>query len=253
MPGLGFRSKELLAVILIVSAVAPAAWLLVKVYKADRLEKEPAGLLVSLLLFGMLATAPAGLTEQFGASILKKIFPGGGFLYDLLLYLIVVAVSEEGFKYLLLHLRTWNSSSFNCSFDGVVYSVFVSLGFALWENIAYVLSYGLGTAVARAVTAVPGHACFGVFMGVWYGVAKRYDLVDMRDDSVRARRSGLITAVLLHGIYDFIASMENNYMGIVFLLFIGWMFKRALFLVKQASIEDSFLERQRFDHVHIDI
>ena len=32
----------------------------------------------------------------------------------------------------------------------------------------------IGTALVRAVTAVPGHACFGVFMGIWYGAARRY-------------------------------------------------------------------------------
>ena len=89
------------------------------------------------------------------------------------MYFGVVAFSEEGAKYFLLKRRTWNSAAFNCQFDGVVYAVFVSLGFALWENISYVLMYGLSTALVRAVTAVPGHACFGVFMGVWYGLAKR--------------------------------------------------------------------------------
>ncbi len=76
--------------------------------------------------------------------------------YNVLLYFVVVALSEEGFKYLLLKKRTWYSSEFNCQFDGVVYAVFVALGFALWENISYVLMYGLGTAAIRAVTAVPG-------------------------------------------------------------------------------------------------
>ena len=67
------------------------------------------------------------------------------------MYFVVVAISEEGFKYVLLKKRTWKSREFNCEFDGVVYAVFVSLGFALWENIFYVLSYGFATAVARLV------------------------------------------------------------------------------------------------------
>lgn len=93
------------------------------------------------------------------------LLPQSSTAYNVLLYFVVVALSEEGFKYLLLKKRTWYSSEFNCQFDGVVYAVFVALGFALWENISYVLMYGLGTAAVRAVTAVPGHACFGVFMG----------------------------------------------------------------------------------------
>ena len=171
--------------------------------------------------------------------------------FNILLYFVVVAVSEEGFKYLLLKIRTWKSPQFNCQFDGVVYAVFVSLGFALWENISYVLYYGFGTAVARAITAVPGHACFGVFMGVWYGVAKRYDLAGFAEESRRARRMSLMIPILLHGVYDFIATMESELMGIVFLAFVSWMFGAALKLVKKTSAADSPLLQQ--DSFNLDI
>ena len=235
-------------IVLIATAILPAAWLLLRVYQADRLEKEPIFLLLSLLVLGVFATALAGTAEHYGEAALSKLMPDQGVIYKAILYFVVVALSEEGFKYLLLKVRTWNNRNFNCSFDGVVYSVFVSLGFAIWENIAYVLYYGIGTAIARAVTAVPGHACFGVFMGVWYGVAKRYELAGYTGEAARARRSGLITAVLLHGVYDFIASMENDLMSIIFLVFVCWMFGRALKLVKQASAEDSPLMNNNFNY-----
>ena len=159
--------------ILIAAAVIPAVFLLVHVYRADKLEKEPAPLLISLVLYGIAATFIALLLERFGGWLLGRYFPENSTPYNVLMYFGVVAFSEEGAKYFLLKRRTWNSAAFNCQFDGVVYAVFVSLGFALWENISYVLMYGLSTALVRAVTAVPGHACFGVFMGVWYGLAKR--------------------------------------------------------------------------------
>ena len=235
-------------IVLIAAAVLPAAWLLIRVYRADRLEKEPIFLLLSLLVLGVFATALAGITENYGEAALSALLPSQGLLYKLILYFIVVALPEEGFKYLLLKVRTWNNQNFNCSFDGVVYSVFVSLGFAIWENIAYVLYYGMGTAIARAVTAVPGHACFGVFMGVWYGVAKRYEMAGYPGEAARSRRSGLITAVLLHGVYDFIASMENDLMSIIFLVFVSWMFGRALKLVKQASAEDSPFRANQYNY-----
>ena len=230
--------------ILIVAAVVPAVYLLIRVYRADRLEKEPAGLLISLVVLGIASTALAGIAEEFGEELLLELFPEEGLAFNILLYFVVVAVSEEGFKYLLLKIRTWKSPQFNCQFDGVVYAVFVSLGFALWENISYVLYYGFGTAVARAITAVPGHACFGVFMGVWYGVAKRYDLAGFAEESRRARRMTLMIPILLHGVYDFIATMESELMGIVFLAFVSWMFGAALKLVKKTSAADSPLMQQ---------
>ena len=237
--------------ILIVAAVVPAVYLLIRVYRADRLEKEPAGLLISLVVLGITSTALAGIAEEFGEELLLELFPEEGLAFNILLYFVVVAVSEEGFKYLLLKIRTWKSPQFNCQFDGVVYAVFVSLGFALWENISYVLYYGFGTAVARAITAVPGHACFGVFMGVWYGVAKRYDLAGFAEESRRARRMTLMIPILLHGAYDFIATMESELMGIVFLAFVSWMFGAALKLVKKTSAADSPLMQQ--DSFNLDI
>ena len=225
--------------ILIAAAVVPAVFLMVKVYQADRLEKEPIGMLIGLLFLGIISTSLAGTAEELGSMALKNLFPNGGLISDALLYFIVVALSEEGFKYLLLKVRTWKSPHFNCQFDGVVYAVFVSLGFALWENIAYVLRFGFGTAVARAVTAVPGHACFGVFMGVWYGVAKRYELAGYMEESAHARKMALWIPILLHGVYDFTASMQNDIMSIIFLIFVGWMFRTALKLVRTVSAEDS--------------
>ena len=124
--------------VLIAAAVIPAVVLMVQVYRADRLEKEPAGILISLLVFGVFATALAIVTETIGENILLSFFDETDLGYLILSNFLVVAPSEEGFKLLLLRARTWRSPNFNCQFDGVVYAVFVSLGFALWENIGYV-------------------------------------------------------------------------------------------------------------------
>ena len=164
--------------ILIAAAVIPAIFLLVRVERADRLEKESPRLLMTLVISGIVATAIASLLERLGMAILERLFPEQGMLYNILLFFGVVAFAEEGAKYVLLKWKTWRNPEFDCLFDGVVYGVFVSLGFALWENIGYVAMYGLSVALVRAVTAVPGHACFGVFMGAWYGMAKRREAAD---------------------------------------------------------------------------
>ena len=190
--------------VLIAAAVIPAVILLLQVYRADRLEKEPTGLLISLLVFGVIATALAIVTETIGEHIL-------------------------------------HSAAFNCQFDGVVYAVFVSLGFALWENIGYVAMYGFGTALVRAVTAVPGHACFGVFMGIWYGAARRYaNEGDFIGERV-CRRRALWLPVLIHGMYDFLASLDFDYSGLIFIVFIIVVFLAASRRVKIVSNNDRFI------------
>lgn len=227
--------------ILIAAAIIPAIFLLVHVYRADKLEKEPAPLLISLVLYGIAATFIALVLERLGSWILGQYFEETSTIYNAIMYFGVVAFSEEGAKYFLLRRRTWNSAAFNCQFDGVVYAVFVSLGFALWENISYVLMYGFTTAIVRALTAVPGHACFGVFMGVWYGLAKRLHGQGRDGASKLCRVLALLLPAFLHGCYDFIASIESVHYGWLFAAFVGVMFLLAFILVKRQAKHDRYI------------
>ena len=232
--------------ILIAAAVIPAVILLVRVERLDRLEKESTGLLLSLVVFGVISTSVAALGERIGIAILNRLFAQESVLCDVLLYFGVVAFSEEGAKYVLLKRRTWNNPEFNCQFDGVVYGVFVALGFALWENIGYVAAFGLSTALIRAVTAVPGHACFGVFMGVWYGMAKRREGAGDAEGSGRMRARALLIPALLHGFYDFVALRESAAGSLVFIVFVILMFVTAYRLVRHVSDNDSYIQSYRF-------
>ena len=224
--------------VLIAAAVIPAVVLLVYVYKKDKLESEPSPMLLSLVLYGVLATFLAMMTERLLGGLIDRYYRSGTAMYNFLMYFLVVGLSEEGFKYLLLKRRTWRSPAFNCQFDGVVYAVFVSLGFALWENIGYVAMYGFSTAMVRAVTAVPGHACFGVFMGVWYGAARRYEYAGLYRRSRTCRWMALLLPALLHGAYDTIASSEGSDYGWVFVVFVLLMFAAAYIAVKKAAAHD---------------
>ena len=227
--------------ILIAAAVIPAIALLIYVYRADRMEKEPPALLGLLILHGIVATALAAWTERIGMNILDSFLDENTLLYQVLFNFLVVGLAEEGFKYLLLHRRTWNSPDFDCQFDAVVYAVFVSLGFALWENIEYVVMYGFGTALIRAVTAIPGHACFGVFMGAWYGLAKAHQRKGNASYCRTCRWLALICPMLLHGLYDLIASLDSENAVICFVVFIAVMFFFAYRTVRHLSRQDKYI------------
>lgn len=229
------------SVILIAAAVIPAVALLIYVYRMDRLEKEPWPIIWRLGLLGAISTALAQVTESIGTAALPYFAHPGGKAYYLILCYIVIGLSEEGFKYLILKLRTWRSPEFNCRFDGVVYACAVSLGFSLWENVLYVLSYGMGTAIVRAVTAIPGHACFGVFMGVFYGAAKKHEAYGNAAACGRCRVLAILVPVLLHGTYDYLAMRNPSISVLIFIGFIAAMFFAAYRTVKKLSDTDSYL------------
>lgn len=225
-------------VILIAAAVIPAVFLMGKVYRSDRLEKESPMMLRSLALAGIFSSLIAMVLERVLGAVLDAAVRDQG-LHQILLYFGVVAFSEEGAKYYLLKKRTWRSGEFNCQYDGVVYAVFVSLGFALWENISYVMHFGFSTALVRAVTAIPGHTCFGVFMGVFYGLARKYENRGWKEKAAPYKTLAVLIPALLHGAYDYIASTESGTW--VFVGFIALLFLASYRLVGKMSRADQYI------------
>ena len=245
MPGRSRRKRKNMFPfirILLMAAVIPAMVLLKYVYDHDHLEKEPPAMLLKLIFLGVISTLMAMAGEWIGSTILDNILPPDNFIYRFLMFFIVVGVSEELSKYIVLKRRTWNDPNFNCLFDGIIYAVFVSLGFALWENIQYVFSYGLGTALIRAVTAIPGHACFGVFMGFYYGLARKYENYGRSSEAFVYRALSVTVPVLLHGLYDYVATSGTTFGAIVFYAFIAVLFFGAFRIVKNVSAKDHFIQ-----------
>ena len=223
----------------ILAAVLPAIILLRYIYRHDTIEKEPPGLLFVLILMGVVAALIAGVLESIAQAALNFLVDPGSSVYTILLAFLVVAAVEEGTEYWLLKRRTWNHPAFNYRFDGIVYAVFVSLGFAGYENIQYVLHYGLSVALPRALLAVPGHMSFAVCMGVFYGRAK---LCGAWGDDGGMRRNlwkGYLSAVFLHGFYDACAMIGNAASTVLFVVFVILMFLWVYRQVKREAATDA--------------
>lgn len=233
-----FNPITSILLIYVLAAVLPAFFLLKYIYRMDTIEKEPGYLLWSLLLSGVLAALAAILLESAGNYILNAAVSQDDPYYYIILAFLVVAVVEEGTKLFFLKRRSWRDPNFNYMFDGVVYSVFVSLGFAAFENIKYVFTYGLSVAVPRALLAIPGHLGFAVFMGVFYGRAK---LCESRGDSFGKNINmalGYVMAVLLHGFYDSCCMIGTKAANTAFVVFVVAMYFIVFHMVKRASRRD---------------
>ena len=75
----------------ILAAVLPAWFLLRYIYRHDTVEKEPAGLLASLLLMGVAAALCSGVLEGLGEAVLYRLADPGSPLYTVLLAFFVVS------------------------------------------------------------------------------------------------------------------------------------------------------------------
>ena len=230
-------------IILLAAAVLPAAFLLYRVYKMDTIEKEPWSILRKLLLWGALSGIPAALVESLLTGVVQNLLQEGTLLYNFIFGFIVAALVEESFKFFFLYKFTFKNPAFNYRFDGVVYAVFVSMGFAILENVLYVFQGGLGVALSRALLALPLHAACGVYMGIAYGQQKVNSLYKSASFGSVARAC-LPVPILIHGFYDSCAFSAENYpiFLLVFVVFVILVFILTLLQLKKASREDKPVE-----------
>lgn len=231
--------------LLVVAAVVPAIFLMIRVYRSDRLEKESPATLWRMALGGIIAALIALVSERLLGLLLDLFVDEADPVYNIILYFVIVACSEEGAKFFMLRRRSWNLAEFNCQYDGVVYAVFVSLGFALWENISYVLHYGFTTALVRALTAIPGHACFGVFMGIFYGLARGYAMLGENGKAKVMQVLAVALPALLHGVYDYVATVDSTPGQIVFIVFVAVLFTVSFLLVGHLSKKDRYFKHDK--------
>ena len=190
---------------LLALAIAPGAAITLYIYSRDKYDREPLKPLLISFLLGMVATAPAIVIQTSLKPVLFGFFPGYTIWYYLLLSFIVVACSEEGCKYIMLRFYAYRNKAFNESFDGIIYSVMISMGFATLENIGYVLNYGFKTGIIRMFLSVPSHGAFAVLMGYHVGLAKF--------DAPRAVQhiiKGVLLAIFFHGAFDFFLLLQNS-------------------------------------------
>lgn len=185
-------------------ALAPVAFMGHFIYVRDKYEREPLRLVLRVYFISFLTVIPAAVLEAIGIASLEASDPQA-VLQAALLAFLVVGFAEEGSKYLFLRWLAFRRAEFDEVYDGIIYAVAVSLGFATVENVLYVFSttaldFRVAMIVIRAILAVPVHALLGVIMGYCVGRAKF-----ARDPATRRRFMliGLVLPALLHGLYDF--------------------------------------------------
>jgi RsiW-degrading membrane proteinase PrsW (M82 family) len=200
-------------------AVIPGIVLFIVVWKNDGYEKEPPKLLLKLFLFGALTTISAMIIEILFDSVILAFMDHGRILYQLIDNFLIVALTEEAGKYLVLKKTTWRHPAFNYTFDAIVYSVAVSLGFATLENVFYLIEESVSVAILRGLFSVPGHVIYAIYMGYFYGLAKY--AVARHDEKGKNKylRRAFLFPVLMHGFYDFCLDTESTAFILIFFVF----------------------------------
>ncbi len=182
---------------LLLLAVFPVFAIILYVYFKDKYDKEPKRLLLASFLLGAVISIIITTIIYFGLDIVLPLDDPFSVPQQFVKAFLVVGLTEEFSKYIFVRFFAQPKKAFNEPFDGIMYAVMVSMGFAATENVFYVLESGYVTGILRAFTAVPAHATFGILMGYFMGKAK------FSKNRIVLNLLGLLLAVTFHGFYDF--------------------------------------------------
>ncbi|TXG39288.1 PrsW family intramembrane metalloprotease [Seonamhaeicola maritimus] len=182
---------------LLLFAVAPVFIIILYIYFKDKYEKEPKRLLVYNFLLGAIVSIIVTTILYYIINVFIPLPNETSVFQQFIKAFFVVGLTEEFSKYIIVRYYAQTNKEFDEPFDGIVYAVMVSMGFAATENIFYVLEGGYQTALLRAFTAVPAHATFGILMGYYMGKAK------FSNNKILLNLTGLLLAASFHGAYDF--------------------------------------------------
>ena len=204
-------------------AIAPAMIFVIFIYLKDKIEKEPISFLIKIFFLG--AFGSIIITLILGV-LFNSIYPltdEKSVFQQFIKAFVVVALVEEFSKYVIVKYYAQKNKEFNEPFDGIVYALTVSMGFAALENVLYILQYGVSTGITRAFTAVPAHATFGILMGYFMGKAK------FSKNRIQLNLLGLLGATIFHGFYNFflfINFVPGTLIGAILSLVIGTVLSR---------------------------
>jgi protease PrsW len=226
-------NEEIETLRLLYIAIGPGIAIAVFIYYSNKLDREPSKLALKSFFLGGLAVFPTyyfeGIAEEvLGMQTLQDEHSPFFWPKTLLYAFFGVALAEELCKFLFLKAFIYDDREFNEPFDGIIYGGMIGCGFATVENIMYVLPLGQEVGIMRMLTAVPGHAFFGIILGYFMGRAK-FSL-----NRIKHLIHGLIVVIILHGLYD-TASFSNTawsiylIFAIIFLgIYLGLKAKREL-------------------------
>lgn len=231
--------------LLLIISILPVILLGIYIYKKDR-NKEPTKLLRKLFISGILAT----FLTIFLTLILSIFFPiitkdaTKLDLISLIFYVFIgVSLIEEFSKWIMTYLIGYNNQEFDEIYDMIIYATFVSLGFACLENILYVITTGFITGIVRAILSVPAHACFGIIMGYYLGLAKQSQINNNKKLEIKNTSYSILIPFLLHGIFDYCLFTQSLIFILIFFIFVISMY---IYTHKKLKIHASITTKLKY-------
>jgi protease PrsW len=207
---------ESLPTVIGAAAIAPALLVLWLVIAADERPGPPAQVWIAFLL-GAASISLLGVARAPFAALLA--IPGNPWMTQVLRSVFGVAAPEEIVKVLVIVAVSARRRAFADPMDTVVYGAAAGLGFAAYENLAYLVHHAemwRSLAALRSVLTVPFHGALGIIAGAYLAIARAGTALGAhRHHRDWARLSSrilvLFAPIALHAGFDFpLLTLQNN-------------------------------------------
>jgi protease PrsW len=198
------------------AAVAPALLMLWLVVAAGERPEPPAKVWTAFLL-GAASISLLGIMRAPFARLLAA--PENPWVAEVLRSIFGVALPEETVKILVIIAVSARRRALADPMDTVVYGAAAGLGFAAYENLAYLVQHAemwQSLAALRSVLTVPFHGALGVIAGAYLAIARSGTALGAhRHHRDWARISNLVLMLLgpvaLHAGFDFpLLTLQQN-------------------------------------------
>ena len=198
---------ESLPTVIGIAAIAPALLLLWLVIAADERPGPPLQVWTAFLLGAASISLLGGARAPFMSLLTISDSPN---LALALRAIFGVAAPEEIVKVLVIVAVSWRRRRFADPMETVVYGAAAGLGFAAYENLAYLVQHPemwRSLAVLRSVLTVPFHGALGIIAGAYLAIARSGTALGAhRRHRDRARTGAriciLLVPLMLHSIFD---------------------------------------------------
>jgi protease PrsW len=207
---------ESLPTVIGTAAVAPALLILWLVIAADERPGPPARVWTAFLL-GAASISLLGVARAPFAALLAA--PDNPWVAQAVHSVFGVALPEEAVKILVIVAISARRRPFADPMDTVIYGAAVGLGFAAYENLAYLVQHAemwRSLAALRSVLTVPFHGALGIIAGAYLAIARSGTALGAhRHHRDWARISSRILILLgplaLHAGFDFpLLTLQKN-------------------------------------------
>ena len=191
---------DLFDLVLVTLSISPGIFIMVLIYNLDEYDKEPLWLLALAFIFG-------AMNLHLDVDILDYLYSMINTENNFIRVgeeALSVGITEELLKFIVVMLIIYPNKNFDEPFDGIVYAVFVGMGFATAENLAFVMNGSASLAIMRMLSAVPAHFVFAVIMGYYLGKAKTEN-----KKKFKYLFLSLLIPIIFHAIYDYFLFLEN--------------------------------------------